>query len=147
MGKRMRNPISTVSVEPSGVKENQPYFISEVPMSTRMSEVDSVPMAFSDWAKESMLEYLPSGDTSRMSGLPDTCKMVAPAPISSTASKMMGKLNARMGRMAPNKNSIKPITSIFFFPVLDCQTPVGTDSTPNMIMPAKDTNEAINGEM
>ena len=40
------------------MNENQPYFISEVPMSTRMSEVDSVPMAFSDWAKESMWWFL-----------------------------------------------------------------------------------------
>ena len=49
--------------------------------------------------------------------------------------------------MAPNKNSIKPIISIFFLPVFDCHTPVGTDSTPNMIMPAKETKEAMKGEM
>ena len=104
-------------------------------------------MAFSDWAKESILEYLPSGDTSRISGLPDTCRMVAPAPISNTANRMMGKLKAMMGRIAPNRNRISPMVSIFFLPVFDCQTPVGTDSTPNIIIPEKETNEAIKGEM
>ena len=144
IGQRMRKPISMVS-PPSGVNENQPYFISEVPMSTRISDVESVPMAFSDCAKESMLEYLPSSETSRISGLPETCRIVAPAPISSTANRIIGKLKARMGSTAPARKRIRPMVSIFFLPILDCHTPVGTDSTPNMIMPERETSDAVKG--
>ena len=139
--------MSIGSLAPSGVNENQAYFISEVPISTSISDVDSVPMAFSDCANDSMLEYLPSGETSRMRGLPDTCRMVAPAPMRSTAKSIIGKLNAMTGSMAPNRNSISPMTSIFFLPIFDCHTPVGTDSTPNIIIPENDTKEAMRGVM
>ena len=144
IGKRMRKPMSMVS-PPSGVYENQLYFISEVPMSTRISDVESVPMAFSDCAKESILENLPSSATSRINGLPETCRMVAPAPISSTANRIIGKLKAKIGSNAPTRKSTNPMVSIFFLPILDCHTPVGTDKTPNMIIPDRETNDAVNG--
>ena len=92
-----------------------------------------------------MLEYLPSGDTSRIRGLPDTCRIVAPAPINNTAKRMTGKLKARIGNIAPNKKSINPIVNIFFFPIRDWVTPIGTDNTPNMIIPENDTKEAVSG--
>ena len=131
---------------PSGVYENHAYFISEVPISTKIKEVESVPMAFNDCAKESILEYWPSSATSRINGLPDTCRIVAPAPINSTANKIIGKLKARIGSTAPARNRTNPMVSIFFLPILDCHTPVGTDKTPNMIMPDRETNDAVNGD-
>jgi len=38
------------------------------------------PIAFTDWANDKLLEYFPSGETSRIMGFPTTCKVVAPAP-------------------------------------------------------------------
>src|ERR1022692_1051904 len=59
--------------------------------STGIMGPDSDPMAFTNCASERFRAYFPGSDTSRMMGLPETCRMAAPAPTSSTVRRKRAK--------------------------------------------------------
>ena len=48
---------------------------------------ESVPIALMHWPMVKLREYFSGGETSRMIGLPATCKILAPAPSNKTVAR------------------------------------------------------------
>jgi len=115
-------------------KSSPKYFAAR----TGIRGPESDPMALANWPSDRLREYLPSADTSRMMGLPATCRMAAPAPTSNTVSRNRPKeWRPKMAFSTPSSATSNPIISTNFFPRLSWNTPTGTDSSPNMLNPAK----------
>ena len=102
---------------------------------TGITGPESEPMAFTNWPNERLRAYFPSAETSRMIGLPATCSVVAPAPSSRIVTRNIAKLDSPMtaGISRPLSMIARPSIRMNFLPLASCQTPIGTDRTPNMM--------------
>src|SRR5467141_1885242 len=109
------------------------------PAITGISGPDSEPMAFTNCARERFREYFPSPETSRMSGLPATCSIVAPAPSSSIVSRNAGKAEkpATVGMSNPTNMTHSPSMSTCLLPLRFWYKFIGTERIPNMMKPVK----------
>jgi hypothetical protein len=84
---------------------------------TGISGPESDPMAFTNCASDRLREYFPSSDTSRMKGLPATCKMAAPAPMSRMVIRNPANdVTAKVAFSRPTSATARPSSSTNFLP-------------------------------
>ncbi len=114
-------------------------FLNHSTAATGRSGPDREPMALINCPSVRFLEYLPSGDTSRIRGFPATCSVAAPAPSSRTVTRKMPNESSlpTTGTDSPSKAIISPSIKTYFLPFLSWYMPMGMDSMPNMMNPAK----------
>ena len=87
---------------------------------TGISGPESEPIALTNCASDRFREYFPSSETSRISGFPATCNVVAPAPNSRTVSKNTGNVEkpATAGMSRPASMMHNPRIRTNFLPFL-----------------------------
>src|SRR5450755_2649835 len=105
---------------------------------------DREPMAFTNCARDRLRAYFPGSETSRMRGLPETCRMAAPPPTSRMVSRKRAKeVSPKLALRRPRSATSRPSMSTNFLPCLSWKTPMGMDSRPNMQRPTKGMRDAM----
>src|SRR5262245_23881461 len=135
-----------IRMQKSGKVPRQPMLLNKARAATAVTRYveDVLPMPLMPCAKAKLRPYQPSALTSRMIGLPETCRNVVPIP----SRKMQPNSNGKVGACSDGiRQAIafrpRPSNKSFFLPILAASTPPGTLKTAK----AKKTKNGINVEM
>ena len=87
----------------------------------------TLPTPFTNCARLRLLAKRPGSDTSRMIGLPATCRNVVPTPSTNTPASSSAKPGTTtVGTRTPSATRARASSIMFFFPIRAAKTPPGT---------------------